>query len=190
MVLRPVEFYTTADPRSRKSDESGFDHLVVIDEIIAIRFIICPLDPSSYLGKHHDSYILILQKDRGVFLVLFFIIYFLYDRKRIHFPAASLIHAFFKEHGVLIGIADSICGNSDLLFPYPCLGIAHSIHSFSYKTTQNPFCYRNSVVLMIGNKINSHFSDDGVSQPSSGCRWNILATAFIWLLRFPVVTMT
>jgi len=72
-MLRPIEFDSTADPRSGKSDQRRFNHFVIVNKIIIIGFIERSLDSSSQFGENHDEQIVIFKENRLIFLIDFFI---------------------------------------------------------------------------------------------------------------------
>ena len=70
VVLRPVELNPARDPRPGQPDQGRLDHLVVVDEMVAVGFIQRHLHPPADFGQDHDLEIAILQKDGVVRPVL------------------------------------------------------------------------------------------------------------------------
>ena len=95
VVLRPVEFDTAGDPRTGKSYECRFDHMVVIDKIIVIRFVKGSLDTSTQFREDHHKKIVIFHVDCMILYILFLIRYFFSYRHRINLSCAALISAVF-----------------------------------------------------------------------------------------------
>ena len=116
VVLRPVEFDAAADPRPGQPDERGLDHVVIVNKIIAVRFVIRALDPAAQFGQDHHKQIFIFQAERLVGAIHLFIINFINDTVRVHPAAAALIHPLFQKHRVFIGLADRI-GRNHYIFP-------------------------------------------------------------------------
>ena len=111
VMLRPVEFYASADPWTEETDKRRFDDFVVVNEIIAVCLVKGPLDPSAERGKDHYIDIFILEDDSFIFLIFLFIHYLVDDRIGINPAAASLIDSFLKEHRILVRLSCSVCWN-------------------------------------------------------------------------------
>ena len=47
MMLRPVEFNSTGDPRTGQTYKCRFDHMIVVDEVIVICFVQGSLNTSA-----------------------------------------------------------------------------------------------------------------------------------------------
>ena len=117
VMLRPVEFYAAADPRAGKPHQRGFDDLVVIHEVIAVGFVICPLDTASQFGKHHGLDILVFQPYGGIGLLFLFIQNLVDYRQGIYLAAAALIYPLFQKHGIFIGLSNAIGGDHHCFHP-------------------------------------------------------------------------
>ena len=117
VVLRPVELDAAGDPRSEQTNQRGLDDLVVIDEIIAVRLIIGALDAASQLRQNHHLDIVVFQPEGGVGHILLLVEDLVHNGVRIHAAAAALIDTLLQEHRVLVGFADAIGRQHDLLLP-------------------------------------------------------------------------
>ncbi len=111
VVLRPVKLNAAGNPGAGQADQGRFDDLVVIDKVVVVGLVIGALNASAQLRENHDTDVLIFKPDGGIRPVLFDIENFINDRKRVHLSAASLIHAFFKEHGIPVCLSDTVCRN-------------------------------------------------------------------------------
>ena len=73
VMLRPVKFDSSRNPRSCQSHQCRFHNLVVINKVTFLHLIISHVYTSSQLGKHHHLDVFILDKQRMIFLVCFLI---------------------------------------------------------------------------------------------------------------------
>ena len=94
VMLWPVEFNSSGNPRSGQSHQSWFNYLVIVDKVAFFHLIICHLYTSSQFRKNHDFYILIFYKKRAIGLILLLITDFLHYRIRIYSARTPLIHSF------------------------------------------------------------------------------------------------
>ena len=124
-MLGPVEFNAAGNPRPGQADEGGLDHAVIIDEIILIGFVQCPLDPSAQFRQDHDIQVFVFQDYSLVLHVLRGFTDLFADGQRIYLAGGTLIRPLFDEKRVLFQIADSIGRNGYRLFIYLCF-----IHGF------------------------------------------------------------
>ena len=85
VMLRPVKFDTTGNPRTGKSHQRRFDHMVIIYKIIIIRFVVCALDSSTKFRQDHNLQIFIFQIYCMPDLVFLFMTDFFCGRIRIYF---------------------------------------------------------------------------------------------------------
>ena len=108
VVLRPVELNAARDPRPGQAHQRGLDHLVVVNEMIAVGFIERHLYAAAQLGQDHDAQVAIFQKHCGIRLVGFLVEHAVDHRVRVDHAAAALVDAFFQEHRVAVGLADGI----------------------------------------------------------------------------------
>src|SRR5208283_792119 len=44
MVLRPVEFDPSGNPRSGEADERGLDYMLVVNQVVTVRFVLNAVD--------------------------------------------------------------------------------------------------------------------------------------------------
>ena len=122
-MLRPVEFDAAGNPRAGKTDERRLDDLVVIDEVVAVGFIIGALNTAAELGQHHHADIFVFKPYGGIGLIGLFVEDFVDDRQGIDLAARTLIDALFKEHRVLIRSADAVGRDHDGFNPDFCLTV-------------------------------------------------------------------
>ena len=118
VVLRPVEFDAARNPRPGQSDQRGFYHMVVVDEMALLDFVISHLHPTAQFGQDHDFEILVLKEYGVIGFVFAGILDLLDHRIRIYDSAASLINPFFEEHRILFRLPDTVGGQQDILLPY------------------------------------------------------------------------
>ena len=120
MVLGPVEFDPSADPRAGEPDECGLDHIVSVEEVIAVGLINGDVDPPAELGQHHESQITVLEvyrlplhgfARRGDPLG---------ERQGIHPTARTLVNAPVEKHGELAGVGRRVCLDHKWLRPRDC----------------------------------------------------------------------
>ena len=71
VMLRPVELDPAGDPGAGKAYQGRFDHMVIIDKIIVVCLIVCPLDTAADLWQDHNLEIIILQVN-GMIIHIFF----------------------------------------------------------------------------------------------------------------------
>ncbi len=117
VVLRPVKLNTPGNPRPGKPYKSRFNHMIVIDKIIPVGFVISPLDSSSQLGKNHHFQIFVFQIYRLVGHVLFFIGYLFRHRQRIYLSGTPLISPLFNKQGTFFRRTYRVSGNDAGLLP-------------------------------------------------------------------------
>ena len=102
MVLRPVEFDTSRNPRTRQSNECRFDDMVIINEMALFDFVVCHLHTSTQFGQNHHFDIFVFQPHSMVGVVGFFVCNRLNHRVWIHHTARTLIHSLFQENWILL----------------------------------------------------------------------------------------
>ena len=107
-MLWPVELDATADPRTAEADERRLDHMIVVHEIIVVRFIVRTLDTSTELWENHHLQIFIFEPDCVIRLVLLLIINLLNRRIRIDSSGASLVDTLLQEHRIFIRLTDPV----------------------------------------------------------------------------------
>ena len=117
VMLRPVEFDPARDPRTAQAHQRRLDHLIIVHEIVPVRFVIGPLDPTAQLRQNHDFYVFILQKHRVPDLILLHRADRLRRRIRVDLSAAALINTLFQKHRVFIRRAHLISRDHDRFLP-------------------------------------------------------------------------
>lgn len=75
MVLRPVEFDTSRNPRAGQSDQRRLDNVVVVDEVTLLNLVVSHLHTAAKLWQNHHLYIFVLDEHGVVFLVSLFVRY-------------------------------------------------------------------------------------------------------------------
>ena len=73
MMLRPVKFDTTRNPRSCKSHQSRLYHMIIINKMTLSDFIIGHLHTSTQFRQNHHFDIFVFDKNSIVFLIHLFI---------------------------------------------------------------------------------------------------------------------
>ena len=135
VVLGPVELNASRDPRPGQTYQRRLDHMIVIDKIIAVGLVVCPLDPAADLGKDHHLQIFVFQVNCVVSHVLFLIGYFFCDRKGIDSSAAPLVSAVFQEKRAFLRCRCWIGRDDHLLFPHLYACCCHNNVSFHFSFT-------------------------------------------------------
>ena len=116
-MLGPVKLNPPADPRPRQAHQRRLDHLVVVNEVIAVGFIQRPLNPSAQLRQYHHPQVVIFQKDCPVAFILFRILNPVNHGQRINLSAGSLINPLFEKHGIPVRFSASVGRNQNILLP-------------------------------------------------------------------------
>ena len=122
VVLRPVEFNTSADPRTEQTYEGRFDYMVVVDEMALLHLVVGHLHTSSQFGKYHHLDIFVFQKNSLPFLIDLLVSHAFYHLIGIDHSTGTLIHSFLKKNWILFRCSHLVCGNNHRLFPcfYHC----------------------------------------------------------------------
>ena len=66
MMLGPVKLNTTRNPRTGKSHQRRFHHLIIIYKVTVLHLIVCHVHTSSQFGQYHHFDIFILDKESMV----------------------------------------------------------------------------------------------------------------------------
>ena len=117
MMLRPVKFDTTRNPRSCKSHQSRLYHMIIINKMTLSDFIIGHLHTSTQFRQNHHFDIFVFDKNSIVFLIHLFIGHRFDDRIRINYPTTALIHPFLQENRILLRFTYFIGRDNHLFFP-------------------------------------------------------------------------
>ena len=130
VMLGPVELDAAGDPRAGEAHQRRLDHLVVVDEVVAVGFIHGALNAAAQLGQHHDFQIIVFQPYGGVGLKRLFIEDLVHHGQRIHLAAGTLIDALFQKHGIFVGLADAVGRQINGLGADRCraLDVLHAIY--------------------------------------------------------------
>lgn len=120
VMLRPVKFDTTGNPRTGKAHQRRFDHMVIIYKVVIICFVVSPLDSSAKFRQDHNLQIFIFQIYCVPDLVFLFMTDLLCGRIRIYFSRTPLIYPFFQEHRIFVRCTDLISWNHHIFFPDFC----------------------------------------------------------------------
>lgn len=83
MVLGPIEFDASGNPRPCQSHQSRFHHLVIVNKMTLLDFVVCHLDASAQFGQNHNLDIFIFQINSVITLFLADIFYLFDHRIRI-----------------------------------------------------------------------------------------------------------
>ena len=73
VMLGPVEFNATGNPRSGKPYKSRLDDMIVINKMTLSNLVVCHLYPTTKFGKYHYLDIFILYEDGIPFMICLFI---------------------------------------------------------------------------------------------------------------------
>ncbi len=154
VMLRPVELDSAGNPGPGKAYEGGFDHLIVVDKIIAVRLVVGALNAPAEFRQNHDKQILIFEAERLINRVARFVADRFDDGMRINLSRTALIDAFFKKNGVALGFSHRIGGNDDLLAPntHPVLDLFELLALHRYCTPCTTAAYRPRDHLLRGNR--------------------------------------
>jgi hypothetical protein len=102
MMLGPVKFHATGNPRPEKAHQGGLDNLLVVEKIVLIDLIEAAVDSPTELGENHDLDICIFQKNRMISTLPLVTGDAIGEGVGVDFAAASLIDPLFEEHRVSI----------------------------------------------------------------------------------------
>ena len=80
MVLWPVELNTTANPRTRETNECRLDDVIVVDEMAPGYLVISHLHTTAQFGQNHHFDIFVFKPNGLIVFVHLFIAYRLDDR--------------------------------------------------------------------------------------------------------------
>ena len=117
MVLRPVKLNSPADPGAGQTDQGRFDHIIMIDKMIIVGFVIRHLDTPTQFWQYHNPDKVIFQVYRIPGFVFLLIIHFVNHRMWVYYATAALVYAILEKHGVLVRISGLIGWNIHILLP-------------------------------------------------------------------------
>src|SRR5260370_18140793 len=103
MMLWPIELCAAGNPRPSQTHERGFDNILAVEEVIAVRLVNADVDASANLRQDHDTQKLVLQMNRLPCVLTRIRRVAVRERQREHPPPAPLIAPFFEDNGVLSG---------------------------------------------------------------------------------------
>ena len=118
MMLRPVELDSTGNPRTGQTDQSRFNHMVIIDEMAVFDFIVCHLYTSAQLREDHNFDIFVFKINSMITLFFAGIFNLFHYRIRIHHSTTSLVNTLLQEHRILFGFANTVSRKKDIFFPH------------------------------------------------------------------------
>ena len=119
VVLGPVELDPAADPGAGQAHQGGLDHVVVVDEGIAVGLVQGHVDPAAQPGQHHHLQVAVLQEHRLVRLRPGLVEHLVDERQRVDRPRGALVDPLLQEHRVVVGRADAVGRQFDPLIPDP-----------------------------------------------------------------------
>ena len=115
MMLRPVEFDATGNPRPGEAHERRLDHWLMIDCVVAVCFVLKDVDASANFRQHHRADEFILNPHSFPFAIHWLFRDPVREWQRVHFAAAALINAFLQKHWVLVWHCGQIRWNHQVL---------------------------------------------------------------------------
>ena len=99
-MLGPVEFHAARDPRPQQPHQRRLDDVLPVKEIVAVGLIAPGVDAPAQLRQKHQLDIFVFQEDGAIAFSNFLEGHAIGERIGIYAPAASLIDALLKKHGV------------------------------------------------------------------------------------------
>ena len=139
MMLRPVELNAAGNPWPGEADERWLDNQLMVDGVVAIRFVLQDVDAPADFRQHHGADKLVLDPYGLPFAIHRLFRNAIREGQRVHLPAAALIHALLQEHRILVRRSGQIRWNHQIFdahlhgcFPLrmaivaPCAASAHA----------------------------------------------------------------
>jgi len=103
MMLRPVELDPTAAPRAGQADQRGFDHRLVVNDIVIVCLVHHAVNAAAELGQDHQVEVFVFDEDRVPRSRLGLFRDPLGAGERINASARSLVDPLLQKHRVGIG---------------------------------------------------------------------------------------
>ena len=102
VVLGPVELDPAGDPRSQQADEGRLDHVLAIEEVVAVGEIAGQEDAPAELRQDHHPEILVLQVQRRPGARRADVGDAIREGIRVDAPGAALVDPLLQEHRVRV----------------------------------------------------------------------------------------
>ena len=119
-MLRPIKLNSAAYPRTRKTNQSGFNNFVIVNKIVAVCFVICTLNSAAEFRQNHYVYIIVFKDKSSIFLICLFVRNFFCNGQRIHLSRTALISSLFNKKRCFFRFAGFICWNKNFFFSNCC----------------------------------------------------------------------
>ena len=124
MVEGPVEFQAAGDPQAVDADEGGLDHVLAVEEIVVIHFVIGLEHPAAQGGDEDQADVVVFKADDLVFLALAVVpAHGEHRHDRVGIARGALMVPVFGEHGHLFAVHDGVGGDGHLFHDH--LGLVH-----------------------------------------------------------------
>ena len=114
-MLRPVELGSAGNPRTAQADQRRLDDMLAVEEVVAVGFVEPDLDTPAEFRQDHELDVLVLQHDRLIGPVEFFLGNAVSQRVGIDPSTAALVVALIQEHRIEVRRRRRIGGEHDLL---------------------------------------------------------------------------
>ena len=117
MMLRPVEFDAAGNPRPGKPDERRLDDALVVNQIVAVGFVLNRVDAPANFGQNHHAKEFVFEPDCFPLSVGFGFCNAVRERQGINLAAAALINPLLQKHRILVRRRRQISWDDQFLLP-------------------------------------------------------------------------
>src|SRR6185437_4889408 len=117
MMLRPIEFNTAGNPWPGQSDERRLDDVLIVNEIVSVRFVLNGMDSPANFRQHEHAEKFVFNPNRLPLPRNGLLSNAVGERKWINLAATALIDALLQEHRIFIRWGWRICRQSNGCFP-------------------------------------------------------------------------
>ena len=101
----------------QQPDQRRFDHVLAIEEVVAIRFVLSNMNAAAYLRKDHETHILIFEMDRPIASLCSLLGDTVREGIRINLAATALIDPLLQKHWIGIGRSRYVRLQGNRFFP-------------------------------------------------------------------------
>ncbi len=119
VVVWQVPLDPAGDPRAQQADQRRLDHMLVVDEVVAVGFVHRLEDLAADLRQNPDLHILVFQIDHGVGLVFFLRRQIVVRGIGIDAVLRALRRSAEVELRIGVRLAQQVSRDDNLLLPHP-----------------------------------------------------------------------
>ena len=102
-MLGPIELHATGDPRPEQTYQRRLDHVLAVEEIVVVGFVLAHMNAAADLRQDHQAKVLVFQIDGLVLLIDLLVGKPVGKGVRIYLSTAALINALVEKHGIAVG---------------------------------------------------------------------------------------